>query len=158
ANASPSGRSHEEMSGANASPSGRSHEEMSGANASPPGRSHQQMSGANASPIGRSHQQTPGANSVLEVKDLKTHFFTDEGVVKAVDGVSFSVPKGQTLGLVGESGSGKSVTAMSITRLISPPGRIVGGEVLLNGRNLIPLSDQEMRFVRGAQVAMIFQE
>ncbi len=95
---------------------------------------------------------------VFEVKNLKTYFFTDEGVVKAVDDVSFSVPKGKTLGLVGESGCGKSVTAMSITRLVSPPGRIVGGEVLLNGRNLIPLSDQEMRQVRGAQISMIFQE
>lgn len=97
-------------------------------------------------------------SNVLEVKNLKTHFFTDEGIVKAVDDVSFSVPKGKTLGLVGESGCGKSVTAMSITRLVSPPGRIVGGEVLLNGRNLIALSDPEMRQVRGAQISMIFQE
>ena len=96
--------------------------------------------------------------AVLEVRNLKTHFFTDEGVVKAVDDVSFSVAKGKTLGLVGESGCGKSVTAMSITRLISPPGRIVGGEILLNGRNLAPLSDREMRQVRGAQISMIFQE
>jgi peptide/nickel transport system ATP-binding protein len=95
---------------------------------------------------------------VLEVKDLKTYFFTDEGIIKAVDGVSFSVAKGKTLGLVGESGCGKSVTAMSITRLVGPPGQIVGGEVLLNGQNLIPLSDQEMRRVRGAQISMIFQE
>jgi peptide/nickel transport system ATP-binding protein len=72
--------------------------------------------------------------------------------------VSFRVEKGKTLGLVGESGSGKSITAMSITRLISPPGRIVGGEILLNGRNLISLPEREMRQVRGAQVAMIFQE
>jgi oligopeptide/dipeptide ABC transporter ATP-binding protein len=97
-------------------------------------------------------------SNVLEVKNLRTHFFTDEGIVKAVDDVSFNVPKGKTLGLVGESGCGKSVTAMSITRLVSPPGRIVGGEVLLNGRNLVPLSDPEMRQVRGAQISMIFQE
>jgi oligopeptide/dipeptide ABC transporter ATP-binding protein len=97
-------------------------------------------------------------SNVLEVKNLKTHFFTDEGIVKAVDDVSFSVPKGKTLGLVGESGCGKSVTAMSITRLVTPPGRIVGGEVLLNGRNLISLSDPQMRQVRGAQISMIFQE
>jgi peptide/nickel transport system ATP-binding protein len=96
--------------------------------------------------------------NVLEVRDLKTYFFTDEGVVKAVDGVSFAVERGKTLGLVGESGCGKSVTAMSISRLVSPPGRVVGGEVLLNGRNLVPLSDAEMRRVRGSQVAMIFQE
>ena len=81
--------------------------------------------------IGRSGQFDA---TVLEVRNLKTHFFTDEGIVKAVDDVSFSVAKGKTLGLVGESGCGKSVTAMSITRLISPPGRIVGGEILLNGR------------------------
>jgi oligopeptide/dipeptide ABC transporter ATP-binding protein len=96
--------------------------------------------------------------NVLEVRNLKTHFFTDEGVVKAVDDVSFSVAKGKTVGLVGESGCGKSVTAMSIARLVSPPGRIVGGEVLLNGRNLVTLSDTEMRQVRGAQISMIFQE
>jgi oligopeptide/dipeptide ABC transporter ATP-binding protein len=99
-----------------------------------------------------------GLNSVLEVRNLKTYFFTEDGVVKSVDDVSFSVPKGQTLGLVGESGCGKSVTAMSISRLISPPGRIVSGEILLNGRNLTTLSEQEMRQVRGAQVSMIFQE
>ena len=95
---------------------------------------------------------------VLEVKNLKTYFYTDEGIVKAVDDVSFSVPKGKTLGLVGESGSGKSVTAMSITRLVSPPGRIAGGEILLNGRDLLSMSEKEMRQVRGAQVSMIFQE
>jgi oligopeptide/dipeptide ABC transporter ATP-binding protein len=96
--------------------------------------------------------------NVLEVRNLKTYFFTEQGVVKAVDDVSFSVPKGKTIGVVGESGCGKSVTAMSITRLISPPGRIVGGEVLLNGRNLVSLSNQEMRQIRGRQIAMIFQE
>ena len=96
--------------------------------------------------------------NVLEVKNLKTYFFTDEGIVKAVDDVSFSVEKGKTLGLVGESGCGKSVTAMSISRLISPPGRIVDGKVLLNGRDLVHLSDQEMRQVRGAQISMMFQE
>jgi peptide/nickel transport system ATP-binding protein len=99
-----------------------------------------------------------GLSSVLEVRNLKTYFFTEEGVVKSVDDVSFSVPKGQTLGLVGESGCGKSVTAMSISRLISPPGRIVSGEILLNGRHLTTLSEQEMRRVRGAQISMIFQE
>jgi peptide/nickel transport system ATP-binding protein len=98
------------------------------------------------------------ATNVLEVRNLKTYFFTDEGIVKAVDDVSFQVPKGKTLGLVGESGCGKSVTAMSIARLISAPGRIVGGQVLLNGRDIIPLSDREIRQVRGAQISMIFQE
>ena len=96
--------------------------------------------------------------NVLEVQNLQTYFFTDQGVAKAVDGVSFNVERGKTLGLVGESGCGKSVTAMSISRLVSPPGRIVGGEIRLNGRDLIALSDQEMRQVRGAQISMIFQE
>jgi peptide/nickel transport system ATP-binding protein len=96
--------------------------------------------------------------NVLDVRNLKTYFFTDEGVVRAVDDVSFSVEKGKTLGLVGESGCGKSVTAMSIARLISPPGRIAGGQILLNGRDLVGISEQEMRQVRGAQVSMIFQE
>jgi len=96
--------------------------------------------------------------NVLEVKNLKTYFFTDEGVVRAVDDVSLSVEKGKTLGLVGESGCGKSVTAMSISRLVSPPGRIVAGEILLNGRNVVPLPEHEMRRVRGAQISMIFQE
>jgi len=95
---------------------------------------------------------------VLEVRNLKTYFFTEEGVVKAVDDVSFNVPKGKTLGLVGESGCGKSVTAMSIVRLVSPPGRVVGGEILLNGRDLQCMSEQEMRQVRGAQISMVFQE
>jgi oligopeptide/dipeptide ABC transporter ATP-binding protein len=96
--------------------------------------------------------------ATLEVKNLKTYFFTEEGVVKAVDDVSFSVEQGKTLGLVGESGCGKSVTAMSIARLVSPPGRIVGGQILLNGRDLLSLSEQEMRRARGAQVSMVFQE
>src|SRR4029077_2563777 len=81
-----------------------------------------------------------------------------EGVVKAVDDVSFSVAKGMTLGLVGESGCGKSVTAMSIARLIRPPGKIVGGQILLNGHDLLSISEQEMRHARGAQVSMVFQE
>ncbi len=97
-------------------------------------------------------------SNVLEVQNLKTYFFTDRGTVKAVDGVSFNVEKGKTLGLVGESGCGKSVTAMSITRLVGPPGRIVSGEILLNGRDLVTLSDREMRQVRGARISIIFQE
>ncbi len=96
--------------------------------------------------------------AVLEVKNLKTHFFTTPASSKPSMTFHSAVEKGKTLGLVGESGCGKSVTAMSITRLISPPGRIVGGEVLLNGRNLAALSDREMRQVRGAQISMIFQE
>ena len=96
--------------------------------------------------------------AVLEVRNLKTYFFSEEGVVKAVDDVSFTVNQGKTLGLVGESGCGKSVTAMSIAQLVSPPGKIVGGQILLNGRDLLSLSEQQMRQTRGAQLSMVFQE
>jgi len=95
---------------------------------------------------------------LLGVHDLKTQFFTPEGVVKAVDGVSFELNAGETLGIVGESGSGKSVTAMSIMRLISPPGRIVEGRVLYDGRDLAKLSESEMQGIRGESIAMIFQD
>jgi oligopeptide transport system ATP-binding protein len=97
--------------------------------------------------------------ALLEVKDLKTHFFMREGVVQAVDGVSFSVEKGKTLGIVGESGCGKSVTALSLMGLIpQPPAKIVEGEVLFEGRDLTKLSDRELEDVRGRQIAMIFQD
>ncbi len=97
--------------------------------------------------------------ALLEVKDLKTHFFTREGVVQAVDGVSFAVEKGRTLGIVGESGCGKSVTALSIMGLIpKPPAKIVDGSVLFDGRDLTKLSDRQLEDVRGRQVAMIFQD
>ena len=97
--------------------------------------------------------------ALLEVRDLKTHFFTRQGVVQAVDGVSFSVEKGQTLGIVGESGCGKSVTALSIMGLIpKPPAKIVGGEVLFDGRDLTQLDDRELQDVRGRHIAMIFQD
>jgi peptide/nickel transport system ATP-binding protein len=97
--------------------------------------------------------------ALLEVEDLHTHFFTRDGVVRAVDGVSFSVAPGETLAVVGESGCGKSVTSLSILRLIaSPPGRIVGGRVVFEGRNLLALSEDEMRAVRGDAISMIFQE
>jgi oligopeptide transport system ATP-binding protein len=97
--------------------------------------------------------------ALLEVKDLKTYFYTREGVVQAVDGVTFSVDKGQTLGIVGESGCGKSVTALSIMGLIpKPPAKIAGGEVLFEGRDLTQLSDRQLQNVRGRQVAMIFQD
>ena len=97
-------------------------------------------------------------SKVLEVRNLRTSFFTGRGVVKAVDDVSFSLARGETLGLVGESGCGKSVTAMSITRLVSPPGRVVGGQILLNGKDLLGFSEAEMRHVRGSQISMVFQE
>ncbi|MCC6153180.1 MAG: ABC transporter ATP-binding protein [Candidatus Hydrogenedentes bacterium] len=96
---------------------------------------------------------------VLEVHDLVTHFETDGGLSRAVDGVSFSIAPGKTLALVGESGSGKSVTAMSIMRLIpSPPGKIVGGSIKLHGRELLALPEPEMRKVRGNGISMVFQE
>ena len=94
----------------------------------------------------------------LVVEDLRTWFETRAGVVKAVDGVSFSVSPGRVLGLVGESGSGKSVTGFSIMGLIDPPGRIVSGRILFGGRDLATLSDEEMRHVRGRRIAMIFQD
>ena len=97
--------------------------------------------------------------TLLEVRDLKTHFFTREGVVKAVDGVSYDLEEGETLGLVGESGCGKSVSALSIMRLIpDPPGKTVGGEVIFDGQDLLKLPDYQMRRVRGKQISMVFQE
>ena len=99
------------------------------------------------------------SENLLEVKDLKTYFYTDNGVVKSVDGVSFVVKKGQTLGIVGESGCGKSITSLSIMQLIeSPPGKIVGGEILFEGEDLLKKSKNEMRKIRGSKIAMIFQE
>src|SRR5262252_2583276 len=97
--------------------------------------------------------------TLLEVRDLRTHFFTQQGVVKAVDGVSYSLEEGETLGLVGESGCGKSVSALSIMRLVpDPPGKTVGGEVLFDGQDLLRLPDSQMRRVRGKQIAMVYQE
>lgn len=96
--------------------------------------------------------------NVLEVQQLQTHFFTAAGVVKAVDGVDFSLEKGQVLGLVGESGSGKSVTGFSVLRLIDEPGRIVGGRILFCGQDLAELSMSDMRAIRGNRIAMIFQD
>lgn len=96
---------------------------------------------------------------VLDVRDLRTHFTTRWGTVKAVDGVSYHVRRGETLGVVGESGSGKSVTALSLMRLVpSPPGQIVGGEVILNGRDLLKLSEKEMTKIRGGEISMILQD
>jgi len=95
----------------------------------------------------------------LEVEGLQTYFFTRQGIVKAVDGVSFSLNKGETLGIVGESGCGKSITALSIMRLVpEPPGRIIGGKVNLDGKDLLELSEKEMRSIRGNDISMIFQE
>jgi oligopeptide/dipeptide ABC transporter ATP-binding protein len=96
--------------------------------------------------------------ALLEVRDLRTWFATDAGVARAVDGVSFQVERGQVVGVVGESGSGKSVMALSVMGLVPEPGRIEGGRVVLDGRELTSLSSKAMRRVRGAEVAMIFQE
>ena len=97
--------------------------------------------------------------NLLEVRDLRTYFETDDGVVKAVDGISFQLKRGETLGIVGESGSGKSVTNLSLLRLIpQPPGRIVSGEVIFQGQDILKLSEAEVRKIRGKRVAMIFQD
>ncbi len=95
---------------------------------------------------------------LLEVRHLKTYFFTEDGVVKAVDGVDFVVRRGEVLGLVGESGCGKSVTSLSIMRLIAAPGKVMAGEIIFEGRNLLELSGPEMMRIRGDRISMIFQQ
>jgi peptide/nickel transport system ATP-binding protein len=95
---------------------------------------------------------------LLEVTDLRTYFFTEAGVVKAVDGISVSVEEGKTIGLVGESGSGKSVTAQSVLRIVPRPGRIVGGTIKFDGEDLLTKSESEMRKMRGAKMAVVFQD
>src|SRR4029079_610867 len=96
---------------------------------------------------------------LLEVKGLRTYFDTDDGLVKAVDGISFVLNRGETLGIVGESGSGKSVTNLSIIRLIpNPPGKIVSGEILFNGEDILLLPADAVRKIRGRRIAMIFQD
>src|SRR5262245_60250948 len=99
------------------------------------------------------------ASPLLVVEDLKTHFFTRRGVVRAVDGVSFTLDAGETLALVGESGSGKSITCLSLVRLVpEPAGRVVGGRVLLDGDDLLRKSPAQMRRIRGKQIAMVLQD
>ena len=95
---------------------------------------------------------------LLEVKGLRTYFFTEAGVVKAVDGISFNVKKGESLGLVGESGSGKTVTALSVLRIVPKPGKIAEGTIMFKGENLMEKKEKEMRAVRGRQIAIIFQD
>ena len=99
-----------------------------------------------------------GDGILLELQNLKTHFFTEAGVVRAVDGVTYRIPRGKTLGVVGESGCGKSMTALSILRLIPEPGKIVEGRVLFDGDDLSTLSEADMREIRGNRISMIFQE
>lgn len=98
------------------------------------------------------------SDPLLQVRDLKVQFFTEDGAVRAVDGISFEIRSGEILGMVGESGCGKSVTALSILRLLAPPGKIVSGEINFRGKDLIPASEREMQQVRGNQISMIFQE
>src|ERR1700687_2108195 len=102
----------------------------------------------------------PGSeNTLLDIRGLKTHFATDEGIVHAVDGVDLTVERGETLGVVGESGCGKTVTALSVLKLIAmPPGRIVDGRILWHGRDLVPFGAEEMRAIRSKEIAIIFQE
>ncbi len=108
--------------------------------------------------LNAAEKDRPG-KPLLEIEDLKTYFYTEDGVARAVDGVHLSVTAGEMLGIVGESGCGKSMTALSILRLIpTPPGRIVGGRILFNGRDLLKLSETEMRQIRGNHISMIFQE
>jgi len=101
---------------------------------------------------------TQTRDTILEVKNLKTYFFTEDGVVKAVDGVDFSVKAGEVLGLVGESGCGKSVSSFSILRLVGVPGKIVEGEIFFEGQDILKLSKDEMVKMRGDRISMIFQQ
>jgi oligopeptide/dipeptide ABC transporter ATP-binding protein len=103
-------------------------------------------------------REQPAADALLSVSNLTTGFYTDDGLVRAVDNVSFSVKKGEALAIVGESGCGKSVTAMSIMKLVASPGRILNGQILFKGIDLVKLSDNEMRKYRGNDIAMVFQE
>ncbi len=105
------------------------------------------------------HEGQPASEHLLEIKDLTTRFYTEDGVVHAVNGISYTLDEGETLGVVGESGCGKSVHALSIMRLVPiPPGKIEKGEILFRGKDLLKLSEEKMRRVRGAQIAMIFQD
>ncbi|PWB55987.1 MAG: peptide ABC transporter ATP-binding protein [Anaerolineales bacterium] len=109
--------------------------------------------------VTKSLSPAPDSEVLLEVKNLKTYFYMQSGdVVKAVDGVDFSLRKGSVLGIIGESGSGKSVTSRSILRIVDEPGKIVDGEIFFRGRNLLKMSEKEMRQIRGAQISLIFQD
>src|SRR5262249_27592169 len=133
---------------------------LSGHRTRPHDRQHQ----SRRRPVARRPQSTAAtlaqemSEALLEVDGLRTHFFTKGGVVKAVDDVSFTVARGEVLGLVGESGSGKSMTGYSILGLVDPPGRVVSGNLRLGGRDLRALSEEDLRQLRGNRVAMIFQD
>src|SRR5690606_30122938 len=117
------------------------------------------MSTTNGHGQSGTHGGGGGGAPVLELRGLRTYFDTEEGTVKAVDGVDLAIGRGETLGIVGESGCGKSVTAYSIMRLIpDPPGRIAGGQILFEGQDLARISEAEMRKIRGNRISMIFQE
>jgi peptide/nickel transport system ATP-binding protein len=97
--------------------------------------------------------------NLVEIKNLKTYFHTEDGVIKAVDDVSFNIREGETIGIVGESGCGKSITAMSLIRLIpDPPGKIEGGEIIFDGKKILKLNDEQIRSIRGNNISVIFQE
>ncbi len=110
------------------------------------------------SPVNAELTTRPQNENILEIKALKTYFFTEAGVVRAVDGINLEVRRGEVLGLVGESGCGKSVTSLSIMRLVSQPGKIVEGEIIFDGENLLDLSESQMVEIRGNQISMIFQQ
>ncbi|MDD5495898.1 MAG: ABC transporter ATP-binding protein [Candidatus Omnitrophica bacterium] len=97
-------------------------------------------------------------DNILEVRGLKVHFDSPHGLVKAVDGINFDIRRGETFGLVGESGSGKTLTALSIMKLVAAPGRIAGGEVLFNGADILKMSEEEVRGLRGSKIGLVFQE
>src|SRR6266576_1481464 len=104
-------------------------------------------------------EKPAGETALLDIRGLKTHFATDDGIVHAVDGVDLTVERGETVCVVGESGCGKTVTAMSVLKLIAmPPGRIAAGQILYEGRDLVPLSSAEMDRIRAKDIAMVFQE
>ena len=110
------------------------------------------------SPVNAELTTRPQNENILEIKALKTYFFTEAGVVRAVDGINLEVRRGEVLGLVGESGCGKSVTSLSIMRLVSQPGKIVEGEIIFDGENLLDLPESQMVDIRGNQISMIFQQ
>ena len=107
---------------------------------------------------GRNRSEEAPEDAILQIKDLQTFFYTEEGVVKAVDGVSFNIYKNETIGLVGETGCGKSVTALTILRLVRAPGKILGGSIKFKGTDFLKLSEKEMRNYRGKDITMIFQD